>query len=132
MNEDDYIFSKGTLGSGNVTINGRQIAYSGGSISVINGKVIIDGRAVDAGNAPVISIVVEGNAGEVSGEFTEITVLGDADNVKNMSGSVEIRGDVAGNVKTMSGDVTVGRSIAGNVKTMSGDITSHAEKPSRF
>ena len=105
-----------------ITINGKRMNFSGGNVSVINGKVIVDGKNVDVPDAPVFNIVVEGNVGEVSGDFATVTVAGDAGSVKTMSGDAKVDGNVNGSVSTMSGDVRVKGSIGGSVSTMSGDI----------
>lgn len=108
-----------------IFINGKKITTSGGSISVINGKVIIDGDDVDLGQfkEKVINIVVEGNINSVSSSSADVTVNGSSGAVTTSSGDVKVKGDVAGSVTTMSGDVNVKGKVDGSVKTMSGDIS---------
>ena len=58
---------------GNCSING--VVYSGSSIQITNGKVVIDG--VPQGetlSSPKISIVVNGNAGEVHTNSGSVSV----------------------------------------------------------
>lgn len=107
-----------------VTINGQRIVTNGGSISVIDGKVTIDGKDVDLGQfkEKVINIVVEGNVDSITSSSADITVNGSTGAINTQSGDVKVKGDVAGSVSTMSGDVTVKGKVEGNVKTMSGDI----------
>lgn len=85
-----------------VTIGGR--TFTGRSVSIVNGKVIVDGKEQD---------------GQLVGPVS-VTVNGDVDVVDNPSGTVTVTG-VVGTVKTMSGDVTCG-TIGGSASTMSGDI----------
>lgn len=105
-----------------IIINGKVISYNGGSIIVNNGKVIVDGAALELEDAPVFNITVTGDVEEISGEFSTVTVNGNAQQVKTMSGSVQVANDVNGSVSTMSGNVRAGGSIGGNVSTMSGNI----------
>lgn len=105
-----------------MSINGMSL--SGSSISISNGKVIVDGRDVTP-DSKNISIVVDGNIDKIDADVVEsILVKGDAGSVKTMSGDVDIAGNVDGNVKTMSGDVECGK-ISGKVNTMSGDVTQN-------
>lgn len=108
-----------------VYINGQRIVTSGGNISVINGKVTIDGDDVDLGQfkEKVINIVVEGNVNSINSGSADITVNGGTGTVSTQSGDVKVKGDVTGSVSTMSGDVGVKGKVEGNVKTMSGDIS---------
>lgn len=85
-----------------VTIDGR--TFTGRSVSIVNGKVIVDGKEQD---------------GQLVGPVS-VTVNGDVEVLDNPTGTVSVTGSV-GAVKTMSGDVTCG-TIGGSVSTMSGDI----------
>lgn len=105
---------------GTITINGK--TYSGNSVNVINGKVIIDG-VEQTPEGKQILIAVKGNVNTITVDSCEkIAVQGDIGNVKTMSGDVEVRGNINGSVQTMSGDVEVGGEIHGNVSSVSGDI----------
>lgn len=107
-----------------VTINGMTIT-SARSISVVNGKVLVNGDNVDTGESKTISIVVEGNLDSINADAcSTITVAGSAGSIKTMSGNVKA-GDVAGSVTTMSGDIRCG-AVGGSVSSMSGDITKGA------
>jgi hypothetical protein len=95
-----------TSNGGSVTING--VTYSGSVNISSDGSVIVNGAnecVLDKG----ISITVE--------------VSGDVQNIKTMSGDINVSGNIGGNVKTMSGDVFA-KNIDGNVSTMSGDVTT--------
>ena len=102
-----------------ITING--VTYEGNNISVKKNRVIIDGKELDV-DEKNINITVIGNIKSINADAVEtISIGGDADTVKTMSGDVRIEGNVTGDVKTMSGDVRCGN-IGGKVNTMSGDI----------
>ena len=94
---------------------------SSGNISVINGKIIVDGKDVTP-DAKEISIEVFGNVDRLQvDECQVVSIAGDAGKVSTMSGKVEVVGDVKGNVSTMSGKVVCGN-VGGSVSTMSGKI----------
>jgi len=103
-----------------VIING--VTYTGhGSITVVNGRVTIDGKDVTP-DAKEVHIEVNGNVESLSVDACRaINVAGNVGDLSTQSGDVKC-GDVAGSVQTMSGDVRCG-AVRGSVKTMSGDIT---------
>jgi hypothetical protein len=104
---------------GTVTVNGR--VFSGNNLTIVNGRVIIDG--VDQSPySKTINIAVNGNIEKLEVDAcSKIGVIGDVGNIKTQSGDVEVRGTVKGSVQTMSGDVEC-QQILGSVSTMSGDI----------
>ncbi len=105
-----------------ITINGVTIT-GGRSISIINGKVTIDGKDVtpDGNN---IKIEVSGDIDQLEADVCEyVKIGGSAGSVSTQSGDVEC-GPVTGSVKTMSGDVDCSGDIGGSVQTMSGDVTA--------
>jgi len=106
-----------------ITINGVTITgnVAGNSVTIQNGKVIIDGKDVTP-ESKEINIVVNGNVEKIEADAcSKISVTGDVHTIKTMSGDVEVEGSVAGSIKTMSGDVDCG-SVGGGISTMSGDI----------
>jgi hypothetical protein len=104
-----------------ITINGLTIT-GGRCISVVNGKIIVDGKDVTP-DAKDIRIEVTGNVEKLQADAcNSITVTGNAENVTTQSGDVHVGGTVGGSVQTMSGDVDCGRSILGSVSTMSGNV----------
>lgn len=110
-----------------VTINGRTIETTGGNdITVINGRVIVDGVDVTP-DEKEISITVYGTVKSVNLDRGKILVTDGVGKIKTASGDVEVRGDVSGDVTTMSGDVTC-LYVDGNVSTMSGDVKNHNTK----
>lgn len=104
---------------GKITING--VSYSGNNITVINGKVIIDGNDVTP-NFKNIEILVDGNIDKLSVDSCDkLMVNGNVGQIKSTSGDVEVLGNIDGDVTSTSGDIKCGN-ISGSVKTVSGDI----------
>lgn len=103
--------------NGRVIIDGRE--FSGNNVSIINGKVTVDGIKQDSELVGDINIVVHGDVERLENS-TGIVKANNVGNIKTQSGDVEC-GTISGSVRTMSGDVTCG-DIKGNVSTMSGDI----------
>lgn len=102
-----------------VIINGK--SYSGNNITVINNKVIVDGKdATPEGKE--INIVVEGNISDLNVDAcNRVTVTGSVKKITTMSGDVEITGDVDGDINTMSGNVDCNM-VGGSVSSMSGNV----------
>jgi hypothetical protein len=102
-----------------ITINGN--TYSGNSIVVTNGKVIVNGKDVTP-DSKEINISVQGNIDELKVDVcSKVSVTGNTKNVSTKSGDIDIAGNVEGSIQTMSGDVDCGN-VAGSISTMSGDI----------
>lgn len=102
-----------------ITINNN--TYSGNSIVVTNGKVIIDGKDITPNNKE-INISVHGDIDELKVDAcNKVSVTGNAKNISTKSGDVEVIGNVDGSMHTMSGDVDCGN-VTGSINTMSGDI----------
>jgi len=97
-------------------------SYNGRSVTIINGKVIVDGKDVTP-DSKEISIKVEGNLDSLSVDYANtIHVEGSVGSLNSVSGDVECN-SVTGDVKTTSGDVDCGP-VGGNVQTVSGDVNS--------
>jgi hypothetical protein len=102
-----------------ISINGN--TYSGNSIVVINGKVIVNGNDVTP-DSKEINIKVDGNINKLEVDAcNKVEITGDVSSIKTQSGDVEITGNVTGSIQTMSGDVDCG-TVEGSISTMSGDI----------
>ena len=103
----------------NIKING--VSYVGDSLVVKNNKIFIDGKEHEI-DSKTINISVTGNIDSISADSCQkISVKGDVNTLKTMSGDVEIEGIINGSVSTMSGDVDCGN-VLGSVSTLSGDI----------
>jgi hypothetical protein len=118
-----------------ITVNGKN--YVGSSVTIMNGKVIVNGKEVTPEDSKVITINIEGDVEELNVDVCEkITIKGNVKNIQTSSGDVECNnitgsiqsssgdiecGDVGGSIQTSSGDVKCG-TISGNVRTNSGDI----------
>ena len=90
--------------SSTVTING--VTYSGNSVSIINGKIVVDGEMKDQQlSNMIVNVVVNGDANEVSTVSGDISVNGNVNSVSSVSGDVNVRGGVNGSVSTVSGDI---------------------------
>lgn len=104
-----------------ITINGN--TYYGNNVSIINGKVIVDGQNyTPEKEEKVINITVDGNLEKLDVDYcSKIQINGNTNDVKTTSGDITIEGLVNGDVSTTSGDIECG-DIKGNVKTSSGDV----------
>lgn len=89
-----------------VTVNGKTIKVRGNSITVINDKIIVDGKVLDeAFDSPNITVIVEGDC-KILSACGNVEVKGNAGNI-DCRGSCHIEGNVTGNVDA-SGSVTCG------------------------
>lgn len=101
-----------------VNINGK--SYSGRSVIISNGKVVIDGVDVTP-DAKHIDIIVEGDIDKLDVDLCDkLMVKGNVNTLTSTSADVEC-GDVTGSVKTVSGDIECGN-VGGDVTTTSGDV----------
>lgn len=109
--------------SGTIVVN--DVCIRGGrNVTIINGKVIVDGKDVTP-DAKEVNISVTGNVEKIEVDDCEkITVTGDVGSVITKSGDVSVGGTISGSVQTISGDVDCKGIISGGVKTVSGDISS--------
>jgi len=109
-----------------ISINGKTIQVNRGTISIIDGKVLIGGKDISdlkEIEEKEINITIEGSVEKLEIDYcAKVQVNGNAQNVKTASGDVNVSGDVLGNIQTMSGDVDCGN-VGGGVSTMSGDIS---------
>jgi hypothetical protein len=101
-------FNKNKYANGwsTVTVNGKTIRVQGNSISIINDKVIVDGKPLDETfDQPNITVIVEGDC-KILSACGNVEVRGNAGNI-DCSGSCHIEGNVTGSVDA-SGSVTCG------------------------
>lgn len=103
-----------------IVINGATYHGSGKNISIVNGKVTIDGRDVTP-DSKEITIAIDGNVEELSVDAcSKVNINGACGQVQTMSGNIKC-GAVNGAVQTSSGDVECGH-VQGGVTTSSGDV----------
>lgn len=97
------------------------VTYQGNNVSVINGRVIIDGKDVTP-DGKQITINVVGDIQSLNIDTCEsISVKGNVGTLETKTGDVNIEGNVAGDVKSNVGDIDC-YDVGGNVSTKTGDI----------
>lgn len=107
-----------------ITVNNSN--YGGKSITIINGKVFIDGKDVTP-DGKEITISVQGNIDSLEVDAaSSIQVHGDVNKLRSGSADVKCT-NITGNVQTGSGDIEC-TSIEGDVQTGSGDVNSTFSK----
>jgi hypothetical protein len=102
-----------------VTIDGRD--FNGSNVTIINGRVTVDGVVQDGTLSGNVSVVVHGDVDRLENASGTVKA-NNVGSIATKNGDIEC-GDVNGSVQTMSGDVSCGK-IGGSVSTMSGDVTS--------
>jgi hypothetical protein len=89
-----------------VSVNGKTIRVQGSNITVIDNKIIVDGKVLDESmDFKNITVIVEGDCKTLSA-CGNVEVKGNAGSI-DCSGSCHIEGDVLGSVDA-SGSVTCG------------------------
>lgn len=110
-----------SMSGGSVTVNGK--TYTGKNVSVMgDGSVVIDGVLQEG--APLvgpISVTVNGDVESLRTVSGNVTVNGSSGSIQSTSGDVEVKGAVVGNVQTVSGDVSC-KKVEGDARTVSGNI----------
>ena len=105
----------------NMIINNN--GHIGTSISVINGKVFIDGKEVKLEDQKTINISIDGVVDNLSVDVcSSLQVKGHVNTIKTASANV-ICHNVDGNINTTSGDVDC-EDVKGSVQTVSGDVSA--------
>lgn len=117
--------------------NGNCTSISnGGTISIINGKVLVDGKPLDQFNVSdvnekEINITIQGEVDHIDIDYcNRITVNSNVKRVKTNQGDIDITGDVDGDVHTNMGDVTCGN-IKGDCHTNMGNIRRRYDDESK-
>lgn len=114
------LFGSVAATSGTVVVNGQ--VFHGSSVSVVNGRVFVDGKeATGTTPSPKINIVVNGDINTLRVDCCDsVQVTGSVGSLATTSGDIEC-GAVTGDVTSVSGDVTCGP-VQGNIKTVSGNV----------
>lgn len=108
-----------------IRLNGK--TYNGNNMTIINGKIILDGKEVkDFEDEKVINIVIEGNySGDLNVDSCNfIKVRGDVKgNIKSTNGKIECK-NVEGDVEATNGNINC-ENIGHNVSNMNGNIKAN-------
>lgn len=115
-------------GTSIVSQNERTIIVRGGSnqnISIVNGKVKVNGRVIEDLNQyeeKTINISIEGGCGDLTVDVCEeVNITGNSGGIQTHNGNVKVEGDVSGNISTHNGNVACGN-VGGGVQTHNGCI----------
>ena len=79
-----------------ITINGKTITTNGRNISVVNGKVKIDGKTIFEEHNQDIYVEVHGDCGNID-TTGNVTVNGNSQDI-DCNGNVVCYGDINGNI----------------------------------
>ena len=95
-----------------VSVNGKTVRVRGNNITIIDDKIIVDGKPLnEAMDAKNITVIVEGNCNKLD-TCGDVEIRGDCGYV-DCSGSVHVEGNVNGNIDA-SGSVTCG-DVSGDI-----------------
>ena len=94
-----------------ITINGVTITADTGNVSIINGKVIVDGKEIEIVDSKLHNINIEGNINNLNCRGN-VVVNGDVGGDIDCGGSVRC-GDVGGEIN--AGGSVHGSDITGNI-----------------
>lgn len=86
-----------------VNVNGHSVV--GRNVTVINGKVIVDGKPVDIPEAKEIHVTIEGDLGSLRLDAGQVTIQGSVGDVQMDNGSVSVGMDIKGKVTLSQGKV---------------------------
>lgn len=102
-----------------ITINNQN--YSGRNLTIINNRVIIDGKDVTP-DAKEINISVTANIETLKVDYANrVEVNGVVNDIEAGSADIEVKGNVGGSIQTGSGNVKCG-DVGTDVKTGSGNV----------
>ncbi len=116
-----------------ININGK--TYKGNNLSVVNGKIFVDGEAIPVlskglsglhsspkDESIIVNITVSGNVNSIKCDCVQaFHVTGNVGQASTVSGDISC-GNVLGSISAVSGDVQVNGNVGGSVSTVSGDI----------
>lgn len=104
-----------------VIINGKTYGSETGSVSIINGKVIIDGKDMTP-DSKEINVTINGNVETLNVDTAnKIQVIGSCGSLVSHNGEINIDGNVSGNVENRNGNIDC-MNVGGNVSTRNGNI----------
>lgn len=99
-----------------IHMNKQTMRIRGNNVQISNGRIIVDGIDISAGDGnkfAITTIIIEGNATHVETDRGDITVNGNVEgDVKTDCGNIKIERDLHGDAYTDCGNVAVkGRKI---------------------
>lgn len=89
-----------------IVINGTNINCNGQNLSIVNGKIKVDGNLVSTINNNDINVEVYGNCGDID-TTGNVNIQGNCNNV-DCNGNVTCYGDIKGNIDC-NGNVSLKR-----------------------
>ena len=89
-----------------ITINGKTIVSSGKNISIINGKVKVDGKTIFEEHNQDIYVEVQGDCGNID-TTGNVTINGNCKNI-DCTGNIFCYGDINGDIDS-TGNVSLKR-----------------------
>jgi len=96
-----------------ITINGKTYTVDGNNVSIIDNKILVDGKVIEGSLSGIVKIEWNGPAANI--DAVSIHINGNVNG--NVDGtSIQINGDVTGNVDGTS--ITCGK-VLGNVDSLS-------------
>lgn len=103
-----------------ITVNGKTIQCRGSNVSIINNKVIVDGKEIEdmSGISGNIKVVINGDCNNVSCSGA-VEVSGNVKGDIDCGGSCEVKGEVGGDIDcggsctcgNVGGDINAGGSV---------------------
>lgn len=105
-----------------VHING--MTFSGSNLSIVGGKIFVDGKEVEVKETKTkeIRVTVEGNIETLEVESGSVEIVGNVGNIEITSGNLKVTGDINGNAEITSGNIKVQGKIGGNASVSCGNI----------
>jgi hypothetical protein len=99
-----------------VRLNNQTMRIRGNNVQISNGRAIVDGIDIGAGDGnkfAITTIIIEGDTKHVETDCGDITIVGNVDgDVKTDCGNIKIEHNLYGEAYTDCGDVIVkGRKI---------------------
>lgn len=80
-----------------IIVNGKRIQCSGSNVSIINGRVIVDGKEIANEESREVYVTIEGDVNKIDCSGS-VTVKGNVKGNIDCSGSCEVEGDVGGDI----------------------------------
>lgn len=115
----DLIDKVSSTPASKIVVNGHSVV--GRNVTVLNGKVIVDGKKVDIPDAKEIIINIEGDLGSLQIDAGDVTVQGSTGDITSGAGNVIVGQDVKGSIKVEAGNVDC-KDVYSDIKVDMGNI----------